>query len=111
MMRPRAPRVAWATSKRGTRQQRGYGRQHELMREQVLREEPLCRICIAAGHVTATAVADHIKPKAEGGSDDRSNYQGLCNQCHRAKTAAERARARGFRPPGGGGSGSGGSRA
>ena len=64
------------------------------MREQVLAEEPLCRACDAKGFVTATTVADHIIPLAEGGSGDRDNYQGLCGPCHQAKTATESARAR-----------------
>ena len=87
--RPRS----WATTGK-SRQARGYGRAHDLMRERVLREEPLCRACNAAGLVTVTAIADHIVPKAEGGGDERSNYQGLCIPCHKAKTAGEAAQAR-----------------
>ncbi|WP_156002640.1 HNH endonuclease [Sphingomonas melonis] len=66
------------------------------MRAQVLREEPLCRICLAMDppRFTPTAIADHIVPKAEGGTDDRDNYQGACVPCHKAKTAEEAARAR-----------------
>lgn len=81
-------------SKHRSRHDRGYGRAHDLMRERVMREEPLCRACAAAGKVAATTTADHVVPKSEGGSDDRSNYQGLCTPCHRAKTAAEAARSR-----------------
>lgn len=80
--------------RRKSRQARGYGRDHELIRAQVLREEPLCRICTAAGRVSATVIADHIVPLAEGGGTGRTNYQGLCRDCHTAKTAAEAARAR-----------------
>lgn len=81
-------------TRRASRHERGYGRAHDRMRERVLREEPLCRLCDAAGLVTATTTADHIVPLAEGGTGDRSNYQGLCDDCHRAKTAREAARAR-----------------
>ncbi|WP_184243798.1 HNH endonuclease [Novosphingobium chloroacetimidivorans] len=88
--RPRAK--AWATTRK-SRQARGYGRAHELTREQVLREEPLCRPCAKQGRVTQATIADHIKPKAEGGTDDRENYQGICHPCHVAKTAEESARA------------------
>lgn len=84
---------SWTTT-RMSRQARGYGRQHELMRAQVLREEPLCRICSAEHRISPTEVADHIKPKAEGGTDERDNYQGLCKPCHKVKTARESARAR-----------------
>ena len=64
------------------------------MRAQVLREEPLCRICTEAGRITPTTIADHVVPKAEGGTDERDNYQGLCTPCHDVKTAAEAARGR-----------------
>jgi 5-methylcytosine-specific restriction endonuclease McrA len=32
---------------------------------------------------------DHIKPKAQGGTDESENVQGLCHQCHSIKTATE----------------------
>jgi len=82
----------WTT--RTSRQSRGYGRDHDLMRARVLREEPLCRVCIAAGRYAATEIADHIIPKAEGGGDERENYQGLCKPCDVVKTARESKRAR-----------------
>jgi 5-methylcytosine-specific restriction protein A len=59
----------------------------------VLAEEPLCRSCREAGLVAVSTIVDHIKPLSEGGSDDRSNKQGLCEPCHLAKSKAERARA------------------
>lgn len=89
-----AGRTASNWDKRKTRQQRGYGREHDAMRKRVLAEEPLCRECSKSGLVEATTVADHIKPKAEGGTDDRDNYQGLCRPCSTAKTARESGRAR-----------------
>ncbi len=94
-----ADRKAWASSRRGSRQSRGYGRAHEKMREVVLAEEPLCRECAKWGRIIPTTIADHIIPKAEGGTDDRDNYQGLCDPCSKAKTAAEAARAQGRREP------------
>lgn len=67
-----------------------------MMRRQVLREEPLCRICLAMDppRYSPTTIADHVVPKAEGGGDERENYQGACGPCHAMKTAAESARAR-----------------
>jgi 5-methylcytosine-specific restriction endonuclease McrA len=38
--------------------------------------------------------ADHVIPKAEGGTDDESNGQGLCRGHHREKTRAEQQRGR-----------------
>lgn len=70
-------------------EERGYGRLHRAIRRQVLAEEPICRMCDAEGFVTATTIADHIVPKAEGGRTVRSNYQGLCKAHHDEKTAAE----------------------
>lgn len=91
--KPRAK--AWATSRK-SRQARGYGRQHERMRAAVLREEPLCYICLemTPQRVTPATIADHRVPKAEGGTDDRENYGGVCVSCHAAKTADEARRAR-----------------
>ncbi|WP_395391584.1 HNH endonuclease signature motif containing protein [Novosphingobium sp. BL-8A] len=93
--RPRAK--AWRTTRK-SRQARGYGRQHEIMRAIVLREEPLCRPCQEEGRISASTIADHIKPLAEGGTGDRENYQGICAPCHRIKTAAEAKRAQARRP-------------
>ena len=91
-LKQRPRRKAW-TSTRKSRQARGYGRAHELMRERVLIEELLCRPCEKQGRVTQATIADHIKPLAEGGTGDRENYQGICKPCHDAKTAAEAKRA------------------
>ncbi len=66
------------------------------MREQVLREEPLCYIGLAMDppQYHPSSIADHKIPKSEGGTDDRANYGGACDPCHKRKTAAEAARAR-----------------
>lgn len=90
------PTSGWRATSRKNRQERGYGRTHELMRQQVLREEPLCRMCLSMKppRYTPATIADHITPKAEGGSDERDNYQGACAPCHKMKTAEEAKRAR-----------------
>lgn len=75
--------------RRGSRHERGYGALWTKLVEQVKREEPLCRPCKACGRVTPAAEVDHIKPKAQGGTDDRENLQGICSSCHAAKTAQE----------------------
>jgi 5-methylcytosine-specific restriction protein A len=59
----------------------------------VLAEEPVCRKCLEQGRTRESKVVDHIKPLSEGGSDERTNKQGLCQPCHDAKSAAERAAA------------------
>lgn len=67
-------------------QERGYGAPWRRLRDLVLNREPICRACRRR---PATTV-DHIIPKADGGTDDESNLQPLCNPCHDAKTIAER---------------------
>ena len=54
------------------------------LRDQVLQEEPLCRICRRV-----TEHVDHIVPRTQGGSDTRDNLAGMCARCHSAKTARE----------------------
>ena len=60
----------------------------------MLAEEPLCRVCLAEGRVSASVIVDHIVSLEEGGSDERVNKQGLCKSCSDAKTAEEAARGR-----------------
>ena len=76
-------------TRRGSAHARGYGRAWERLRAAVLAEEPLCRECQAAGRVEAATDVDHVKPRARGGTDARSNLQPLCHECHSAKTARE----------------------
>lgn len=66
-------------------QHRTRGRRWVGMRHVVLIEEPVCRIC---GRKPSTQV-DHIIPLCKGGTDIRSNLQGICNQCHEDKTAKD----------------------
>jgi len=54
------------------------------LREQVLQEEPICRIC---GKRASTEV-DHIISLPQG-SKERWNLQGVCKSCHSAKTRRE----------------------
>lgn len=48
--------------------------------------------CVRCG--APATIADHIIPRAEGGSDDVDNGQALCDPCHTVKTKAEQARGR-----------------
>lgn len=47
--------------------------------------------CQACGHVWLPGrdQVDHRTPLEQGGSNDDSNLQLLCDECHKAKTAAE----------------------
>jgi 5-methylcytosine-specific restriction protein A len=70
------------------------GRAGVRMRELVLREEPFCRLCLAAGQHVASDTVDHILALFLGGTNERNNQQALCQPCHDAKSKAERAEAR-----------------
>jgi 5-methylcytosine-specific restriction protein A len=70
-----------------TRQQRGYGRAHEKMRAHLLATVVLCEEGTRQGNLPRVGThADHIVPKAKGGTDERENYQLLCASCHALKS-------------------------
>lgn len=62
------------------------------MREDLFRRKPLCEQCEGEGRTTLATQRDHRIPLAEGGADDETNEQALCNACHDAKSEAERLR-------------------
>lgn len=84
----RAPRKPW--DHRGkTRHERGYGKEHERIRAELLREVVYCEECSKRNDIrrfTLGTHADHKIPLAKGGTGDRSNYQLLCAACHAAKS-------------------------
>ena len=62
------------------------------MRDEVIREQPFCMVCLSEGRRMITQEIDHIVPH-EGHVDrfwDRSNLQGLCKGCHSRKTRSGR---------------------
>lgn len=83
-------RKRWSTDG-VSRQARGYGADWEARRKRVLARDPFCTIRTHCKGAPSTTV-DHIKAKAEGGTDDDSNLRGACKDCHRAKSAREGAR-------------------
>jgi 5-methylcytosine-specific restriction enzyme A len=90
----REPRTAWQRpGKNAKRRKRGRAGQRD--RAQVLAEEPLCKPCLEAGRVTASEQVDHISDDVPDDLwDERENKQGICKDCHKAKTAREAAAAR-----------------
>jgi 5-methylcytosine-specific restriction protein A len=69
--------------------QRGYGRQHRKLREQLLRQEPLCRLCKQKDptRVSVATIADHVVPIAKGGAiHEINNLQPVCAECHQDKS-------------------------
>ena len=55
------------------------------------KSRPLCVSCEAKGIVRLWTQLDHIVPLFKGGADDDSNRQGLCDECHAAKTGKDMA--------------------
>lgn len=88
----RHPREAWA--KKPTAVKRITGRRLQAMRARLFTANPLCVECERQGRVTLATQRDHIVSLEEGGLDDDTNEQGLCDECHEVKSQAERLRAR-----------------
>ena len=86
------PREVWAKPVTATK--RITGRRLQAMRQALFARQPLCVLCEAQGIVTVATQRDHIVPLAEGGADDDSNVQALCDPCHEAKSHQEAARGR-----------------
>ncbi|MCN2081458.1 HNH endonuclease, partial [Escherichia coli] len=84
----------WVQHQRGlSRHQRGYGSKWDVIRARILkRDNHLCKNCLRNGRAVEARTVDHMIPKAHGGTDDDSNLESLCRECHREKTARERIR-------------------
>lgn len=89
---PKHPKEVWAKPANATK--RVTGRRLQSMRAKLFESNPLCVECERQGRITLATQRDHIKPLAEGGLDDDSNVQGLCEACHDAKSKAESHRGR-----------------
>lgn len=57
------------------------------LRDQVLREQPLCAECHRNRRITEASVIDHVNGDAT--DNRRENLQALCASCHSRKTARE----------------------
>lgn len=79
--------MAWATT---SRQSRGYGAAWDRLRKQILeRDSYICQPCKRRAKIVIGNQVDHIKPKAQGGTDSEGNLEAICNDCHKAKTAQD----------------------
>lgn len=70
------------------------GRRLQAMRALLFAANPLCVECSRLDLIAVATQRDHITPLAEGGADDDTNVQGLCDACHEGKSLAEALRAR-----------------
>lgn len=87
---PKHQKQSW--SKKPTAAKRITGRRLQQLRQQLFEREPLCRPCYRQGVVKLATMRDHIVPLEEGGKDVEENVQPICDDCHDAKSKAERAR-------------------
>jgi 5-methylcytosine-specific restriction enzyme A len=68
---------------RSSRHKRGYGSEWVKLRQQVLeRDAHLCQPCRRKGRATVGGEVHHVVPKARGGSDEHSNLETTCHDCH-----------------------------
>lgn len=75
--------------KRESATKRGYNYRWQKESRRWLAVNPLCVECKSEGRLTPATCVDHIKPH-RGNMQlfwESSNWQGLCDQCHTAKTA------------------------
>lgn len=105
---PQHAAVATATRKaqdvrRGSSTARGYGAAWQKHRAAFLedlyfrqrtagkhsRPWAACEICLERGVIARATDVDHRISRAQGGSEDFANLQGLCHRCHSQKTARE----------------------
>lgn len=80
-----------AEQARGSAAARGYDSKWRKKRAAYLRVHPLCvdPYGLHPHVVMAARVVDHMVPLEQGGKDDESNYQPLCDLCHNHKRATD----------------------
>lgn len=62
------------------------GRHLDKIRQEHFSKFPLCVKCLEKGLYVQATELDHIIALTNGGKEERSNRQGLCNNCHKEKT-------------------------
>lgn len=67
--------------RKGTTSQRGYGTDHQKLREIAIARHPWCADC----GTTRDLCADHIVPTSKGGANVLSNYAVRCRGCNNAR--------------------------
>jgi 5-methylcytosine-specific restriction protein A len=83
-----APKLSQLQQKRFP-SQRITGRRLQERNARLARRAPLCVDCLRQGHTEVATEWDHVVPLHLGGLDHESNLQGLCHECHKAKTSRE----------------------
>ena len=65
------------------------GRKLEQIRLAHFAKHPLCVDCLKKNIYRLATELDHIVPLYKGGEETESNRQGLCEDCHKAKTVLD----------------------
>jgi 5-methylcytosine-specific restriction protein A len=91
-LKPRIKRTLNTTTavKKSTGTPRLRGAKWEKLRNIVLSNEPLCRLCAAKNLSIKAVEVDHIIPLHKNGTNEINNLQPLCWQCHYDKSQSER---------------------
>lgn len=69
------------------------GRKLQKLRKQLYQREQNCRVC-GVFLLPHQMIRDHVIPLIDGGADDSSNEQAICESCHALKTQKEALRGR-----------------
>ncbi|MCC8073684.1 MAG: HNH endonuclease [Clostridiales bacterium] len=59
-----------------------YGRNWHKIRKAYVNAHPLCERCAENGRYVKVEEVHHIKPLADGGTNEESNLMSLCRKCH-----------------------------
>ncbi|WP_071530371.1 MULTISPECIES: HNH endonuclease [Selenomonadaceae] len=67
---------------RGYNQHERYGGAWKKIRDRYIAAHPLCERCLGLGFATVATLVHHVKPIADGGTNEESNLKSLCVSCH-----------------------------
>ncbi len=81
---------------RSAESKKRYGYRWRKIRASFLSINPLCEMCKREGRYINATEVHHIKPLADGGTNDFDNLMPLCKSCHSRITATTENRGRGL---------------
>jgi len=67
---------------RGYNQHERYGSSWKRIRDRYITAHPLCEECLGLRRAPVATLVHHVKPLADGGTNDESNLRSLCASCH-----------------------------